>query len=184
MSHAPATPATPAPARPRGRHRWPLILAGMLAVHATLIIYAATLAVSDKSFAVVPGYYDKALSWDADRADRRAADDRGWSFELRPGAFADAGGQRLIVAELRDAAGAPLPGAAVTLEFFRHARASQAARVAMRETTPGRHEAVAAVAAAGAWRFNARVSLGDQQAAFDQDLTVGAAPPAPAETAP
>lgn len=170
----------PTPATAPGKRRlppWPFIIVGLLVAHTTLIIGAATLAIGDPSFAVVPDYYAKALAWDDDQASQRDAAERGWTFHVIPGAFTDPTGQRLIVATLNDKHGQPVPGAAVTLQLYHHARAADVTRLALRETAPGHHEALAPMPTAGTWRLEARVVEGNQPFAFTRDIEIPAATP-------
>jgi hypothetical protein len=100
----------PPPAASRRRLLWPTIVIGLLVGHAALILGAVTLAVSDRSFAVVPDYYDKAVHFDERRAALDASRKLGWalSFAFEP-ATDDA--PSAIVARLTDRDGRPVADA-------------------------------------------------------------------------
>lgn len=96
---------------------WPWIVVGLLGGHAAIIIAAVTMAVGDPSFAVVPDYYDKAVNFDAYKADLEASRALGWTLTLTPEDSADLRGRRAIVASLLDRDGQPIAGAQIELYF-------------------------------------------------------------------
>ncbi|MEE9403450.1 MAG: FixH family protein [Algisphaera sp.] len=168
------TNTAPAP-QPKGRYRWPIIIVGLLVVHTSFIIYAATLALGDKSFTVVPNYYDKALNWDKTRQSQRQAADLGWTFNVLPSTVADDTGQRQIVAHFKDANDQPLRGAAVSLQLYHHAHAGDVIHVALKENNQGHHQALAPLAASGTWHFDAQVQFNGETFTFGQNVNIGKA---------
>ena len=100
---------------------WPAALAGLLAASAAGNIAFMIVANRDASFAVERDYYKKAVEWDRAMAQQAANAELGWqaTARLEP----TAGGTARLVVRLRDAAGAPLDGAAVEAEAFASARA-------------------------------------------------------------
>lgn len=114
--------AKPNPNKPvstKGRVRWPLIVVGLLAGHATLIITAVTFAVGGSGRGVVSDYYTKAVDFDQHKAELAASAELGWEVKLMPGSLVDEQGQRLITATLSDASGQPMSDATINLWLTR-----------------------------------------------------------------
>ncbi|MBB6431507.1 FixH family protein [Algisphaera agarilytica] len=103
----------------KGRVRWPLIVVGLLAGHATLIITAVTFAVGGSGRGVVSDYYTKAVDFDQHKAELAASAELGWEVRLTPGSLVDEQGQRLITATLSDASDLPMDGATINLRLTR-----------------------------------------------------------------
>jgi len=98
-------------------------MSAILAVTVGVNLYVFHLATDDPSFAVEADYYQKAVHWDDELAQRRLNAELGWraTTELARSA---SGGAELRV-HLTDSAGAPLEGAAVRVEAFAINRASE-----------------------------------------------------------
>jgi len=155
----PGRPATP---------RWrvfvmPGVVLGLLGGQMVFIAIAITLATGDRSFAVVPDYYQKAVDWDQRRDALAASDELGWRVELRPSGAVDALGRRNLSVAVHDAAGQPLAGAAVTVEYFHHARAKDFRAVELSEVVPGQYATAAQMPLAGRWQFDVVIERGEQR---------------------
>jgi nitrogen fixation protein FixH len=117
-------PALPAPRKPR-HWKWPLIVVGLLLGHISIMVTAVVLATSDKSFAVLPDYYQKAVNWDKDQADLRASAKLGWQAILVPSPEVDPTGRRSIALTLTDAGGRPIANADVEVAAYHQARPNE-----------------------------------------------------------
>jgi hypothetical protein len=127
---------------------WPWIIGGALALHVVVSLVVVFIATSDPSYAVEEDYYQKALAWDEKRAQDHTNEVLGWSFEFavtppeRPGDLPE------VEAAIRDADGAPLNGATVSIEAFHNSRSDDILRTNLaaaaepglyRTTLPMRH---------------------------------------------
>lgn len=136
--------------------RWPAMIAGALAIHATAWLTVAWVANSDPSYAVEEDYYRKAVEWDAGRAELAASDALGWRLDYRvePG---PGPAEATVHATLADRDGAPVDGAAVALETFHNARAGDILRADLSADGAGAYSARLPMQRPGVWelRFTA-----------------------------
>jgi hypothetical protein len=124
------------------------LIASMLVGWAVMI----GLAVDDPGFALEPGYYAKAVNWDAEQAQRSDNARLGWRVTVT-----QSGGVRRanssIEVRLGDAVGRPVEGAHGSVEGFFNARASERVSAALREVGPGEYRAPLPLGHAGLWEF-------------------------------
>lgn len=105
-----------ATARPRHHTwKWPLIVVGLLVAHVTGMMTAVTIATRDKSFIVLPNYYQKALEWDQRKSALAAADKLGWERRITLGDFDASHQTRLIRIEMVDRNRQPLEGLSISI---------------------------------------------------------------------
>jgi nitrogen fixation protein FixH len=163
LNRTPGAPErTPHTGEAKSRLIWVGLIAGALGTHVILCVVTATIATSDPSFAVVPGYHQQALRWDEKLAADRAGAALGWSAEVVPGSTADVLGRRAVVVTLRDRDGRPVTGANVEANVFHHARAAEAHTVSFAETADaGTYAATTEMRRAGLWEVRLSVRRGD-----------------------
>ena len=143
--------------------RWPLIVVALLSGHLLLMVGAAVIATRDRSFAVAPNYYERALAWDKTRAEGRASEKLGWTVGIEPSRDVTPDGQRKLSVVLKDSQGQPISNASVQLEFYHHAHARDSQVVTIPSSSePGRYTSVLPMRYAGFWQFDLRASAGDQ----------------------
>lgn len=111
-----------------------------------ITVYAAA---TDKSFAVEPDYYRKAVGWDRAATQARRSAALGWRASIEIGPVA--GSVRPAVLRLRDREGRPIAGAAVELTAFASLDAARRVGRDMPETEPGVYAAAIPIAAGGVW---------------------------------
>ena len=169
-SPGPAADSAP-PRRRRGGNRWALIVVALLITHASAMIIAVLIATGDPSFAVVPDYYQKALSWDQRRAALRGSDSLGWTLVLKPGSVVDERRRRLVVAELHDAQGQPVAEPRLTLSYYHYSHGGQPGEAVLPSTGPGRFAATIPMRWPGTWHVEATVP--DTAFLHALDLTIG-----------
>jgi nitrogen fixation protein FixH len=103
---------------------WPVAVGAILGTCVAANIWLIRLASTDPSFAIEEDYYQRALHWDDELAQRRQNDALGWQLAPTLSAVsADSGAELRLT--LRDAAGKPLEGAAVTVRALHNARAGE-----------------------------------------------------------
>lgn len=117
-----------------------------------VLAYAAT---SDPSFAVEEDYYQKAVDWDAKRAQDAVNEKLGWQVKVEP-MNASLRGPVLLSATLIDRAGKPISGATLDVEAFHNARMNQKTKVTLVEKAPGRYQAELSVRRPGLWELRFR----------------------------
>jgi nitrogen fixation protein FixH len=153
------TPSTepPTTADDQGQGRagiiWPGIIIGLLSVQILLMLVMAYVATSDRTFAVEPDYYQKALNWDELAAQDRLNEQLGWSAHIKVSDAADLLKRRTVTCTLTDAAGQPLSGAEVEIFAFPHARAGQRLKQSMPEQQAGDYATLMQMARDGLWEF-------------------------------
>lgn len=132
---------------------WPAFLAGLLALGVGINLVLLVVATGDPSFAVERDYYRKGVEWDRTLQQERANARLGWTLgcEVRKGAVAVA---------LRDHTGAPLPGAAVTVEAFHNARAGRIVTASLSDAGDGIYRAQVPVTRPGLWELRFRAVRG------------------------
>jgi nitrogen fixation protein FixH len=157
-----ALPADPTGAKRRRGGHWPYLIVALLGVSLSANLALLVLAVDDPSFAVEPEYYEKAMAWDARRAQERRNEELGWSLALEVTAAEALPGSRRVEVLLLDAGGRPLDGATVRLETFHNARAGSIYQAALTEEGEGRHAAVLPLRRPGLWEFRFTVEHGGE----------------------
>lgn len=125
------------------QRRWIYVCAGLLLANVGVMV-VLVLASSWSAPAVVPTYYERAVTWDAAAARARVAEQLGWTVELE----LQRGGARM---RMRDGAGQPIVGAALALSGFHRGHPEQ--RAELRLVTDAAGEARGVPRSGGAaWR--------------------------------
>ncbi len=136
---------------------WALVPVALLAGSLTLIGVMVSIATSDPGFAVEANYYQKAVDWDAQRAQQAESSQLSWAVQWR--FEPDATSQRLegrvrVVVEMMDRNGVAIENAQLQATAFANARAARVESLDFRETTPGTYEASLELHRAGLWKFH------------------------------
>lgn len=139
---------------------WPAILVGLLGGQMALMLAMVGVATHDRSFAVEPDYYEKALHWDAQVARDAAERSLGWAARVRLGAESGPLRERELEVRVTDAQGRPLEGAEVTLEMFHPIDAAHRVVGALTAAGPGRYVAQVGAHRAGLWDTRIAVRRG------------------------
>ena len=155
---------------------WPIIIIGMLVGHVILMLVMVYLAVSDRSFAVEPNYYEKAMHWDETQAAQRASDALGWQAELKVAETADTYKMREVQCVLCDNQRQPIQGAEVKLIAFSHARGRQRHAMRLDPGPYGQYHGQLRVDRAGFWEF--RITATRDQDTFTETQVVKVVPAA------
>ena len=166
--------ATSAPAAPRRTYLWPTIIIGLLATHATLMIITVFVASSDRSFAVEPDYYQKAVNWDDISRQRVANDELGWSlqWDMSSTKSTVAGANGELKCRLVNRLGVALDGAKVAVELFPHAKAENHQQVALERVGDGWYTGRANFSVPGLWELRAVVQRGPDSFTSNQQLLI------------
>jgi nitrogen fixation protein FixH len=154
--------------RPRSGTYWPFFIVALLVGGAGANVGLMLVATGDRSFAVEPDYYQKALRWDETMAQEARNRALGWTIAV---AFERAArpGEITLAAQVNDRAGHAIEGAHVGVEAFHSARASHVLTAALRPEATGRYAATLPFDRPGVWELRLRVERGDQ--VFTRTLT-------------
>lgn len=157
--------------------RWPAIIIGLISLNVCIVVVTVVCATRDKSFAIEPEYYKKAVEWDRSARER----DRGvaLNWDVAVSLIAPRQGSRLPVLHVSlhgpaVAGGAPVPmdGAQVQVEAFAQARSGQRVSVVAEGVGGGDYEAEAPVTRAGLWEVRLKVKRGPESLSFVRTLLV------------
>lgn len=188
---APVAPTAQASGRRPSRGlAWPIGLAVILAISVGANMFVFHLASDDPSFAVEPDYYRKAVQWDDELAQRRRNAELGWRAAATLAAAREgaAGGDATeLRVRLTDSAGAPLDGAAVSVEALAIDRASQVATftlAAASDPAGGVYSAMLPAARAGRWELRLVATRGGERFTAVERLERAAVERASGERAP
>ncbi len=150
---------------------WTSFILLLLGGSISMWIYAAVLAVSDPSMAVVPDYHEKALQWDQHLAIEKASRELGWTIAVVPGATVS-NGQRELTLFVRDAQAQPVHAATGSVRLYHHARGKQVLRSELTETDAGAYRCTVDMHRAGTWHIEVTLQRGQEhvEQAMDYDL--------------
>lgn len=157
-SNAPST-ATSSALLARFPNRWalfPVVLLGLLvAIQAVLFSLSRT----DPSFAVEPEYYQKAVAWDQEMAQRSVNATLGWRSSAQ---LVARGNSANLYLTLEEPNGSPLTGATIQATVFPNSRALQRESVRPQETEPGLYTAVIPFGHQGEWEVRLTANRASQ----------------------
>lgn len=133
---------------------FPGIIFVLLGINLCVVVITVYLAHTDRSFAVVPDYYGKALAWNEVAAQRERNRELGWTANIEVGGVGVSG--RTVAVRLQDREGDPITGADVEILAFHNARASAQYRTTLDDAGDGVYRAVMPLHDAGVWEFRVR----------------------------
>jgi len=145
--------------KPRG-WQWPAFVVVLLLMNAGLAAVMIYYATTDKTFAVEPDYYRKAMNWDTFAAMRDASAKLGWSVQLRVRAAEDERARPRLVLHVADREGEPVSDVQFRGVAFHRARASERLELAFANAGDGEYECEAAMSRAGLWEVRLIASRG------------------------
>ena len=151
------------PARKPRSYKWPLIVVSLLLGHVTLMVSAVVIAKADKSFTVLPEYYQKAVDWEKNQAELRASQKLGWQVTVVPSADVSPTGERAVEVTLVDDAGRPIPDALVEITAYHHARPAELIKARLRTGTNGRAVQNVVMRREGFYQVNVTATAGNQK---------------------
>ena len=158
---------------PKGGRAW---IAGVVLILGTTVaanFYVMHLAGDDPSFAIEPDYYDRALHWDDELAQRERNAQLGW--RASPALDAAAAQGTTVQVRLADAAGVPVRDATVRVSAFPIARSAQVAEATLSPRADGAYAAPFPVQRSGAWEVRIEAVRGGDRFTSVHRLDVPAA---------
>lgn len=153
---------------------WPVAIVGLLGMNMTIVGVTVYYASRDKTSAVVPDYYMKAVHWD--ETARQAAANRalGWTVGVTvvPATGDSTARSATLTVTLADGAGRKIRAAAASVEAFHEADPTAKVRGALRPLGDGRYEAVLPIARAGLWRVDVAADAAGMKFTNEQSVEV------------
>lgn len=147
--------------RPRS-WQWPLAVFGLLGFQLCVCGVGLYFATSDPSVAIEPRYYEKALAWDDEAAQRATNTRLGWVASLAVSDDADAAGRRNLRLALTTNDARPLDGAKVKLVAFHHTRSSDRLVAELAPESDGFYAAWLPLRQSGWWEVRVRIERGPE----------------------
>ena len=142
--------------------QWPLGIVAVLTLSAGGQIWFAVVASRDQAFAVEGDYYNKAIRWDVELAQRHQNALLGW--RIVPALQLDRGkGEGALSIELRDSAGSAITGADVRVLAMHNARAARQLSAALTEVGGGTYRTPLLAQRSGEWELRFSVRRGTQR---------------------
>ncbi len=143
--------------------RWPAFIAGALALQVIASLVTIYLATSNPSYAVEDDYYQKALAWNAKRAQDRRNLKLGWTLTYEVEPATTAGDQAALSVVLTDTDGSPVDGALLELEAFHNARADDVLRARLDGHGDGRYSTSLPMTRRGVWEVRFVAERGEDR---------------------
>lgn len=137
----------------RRRWLWPGIVFAMIGAQMLIVVVYVVIALGDRSFAIEPDYYQKALHWDDHVAQGRANQSLGWTIALEIAAQETAAGQRRVTVVVKDRQGVAVEAARVELAAFHHARAEDRLSAVLEPAGDGLYAVDLRLRRSGLWEF-------------------------------
>jgi len=156
--------------------RWPVAIVALIALHVAGMISVILIATRDRSFAVEPNHYQKALAWDAFSARARASAALGWKVVSRTDAALDRAGLRGLELVITGRDDKPVTGARVAVLAFPHARGEERVRIDLVEGEAGHYLAHAAMVRPGLWELRVVAERGGDSFSSTILHTIGGSP--------
>lgn len=140
---------------------WPLLVVCLLGFTVVINVILVMKATNDPSFAVEEDYYQKAVNWDEQMAERRESDALGWTVELQT-APADSAEMKLIVL-VKDRDGRPISDGAVLVTARHNARSNRPVTASLDASPDGGYRGPIALIRPGLWQFDVEVTRNDDR---------------------
>lgn len=145
-----------------GARFWAWVPAGLLGVMLVGLGSLATIAADDPGFALERDYYQKAVAFDRELAQRAENARLEWKFDVSAGALG-ADGTATMRIEIAGPAG-PLSGARVQVEALRNAAAFRVLEAFLPESGPGQYESELRFDHGGLWEVRVAAEQGNSRA--------------------
>lgn len=131
---------------------WPVAMAAILGIGVAANVWLIRVASADPSFAVEEDYYQKALRWDEELAQRARNDSLGWTGEpVLTTTSSDAGATLRVT--IRDARGLPVQAGSVRVRAMHIARASDVLEAELAPSPGGGYVTRLPIHRSGLWEL-------------------------------
>lgn len=144
----------------RSGWQWPALVIALLLMNLALAVVAVYYATTDKTFAVEPDYYRKAMRWDSYAAMRDASAKLGWTVNARVESTVTPTGKPRLVVHVVDKEQKEVSDVQLRAIAFHRARASDRLELALANAGGGVYECEAAMDRPGLWEVRLIASRG------------------------
>ena len=175
MSETNATPEAPKvdpKVAARAALIWPGIVVALLVFQIVISGVAVVLASKGGGPVVVEDYHQRALDWDAHRAELNASAKLGWRAVWMIEPESDSIGRRRLRVDIVDKDRQPLTGADVSAVVFHHAHANQRETLELEEATPGCYVVKFPARWSGIWELDLKATVGEQQFLLNENKQI------------
>ena len=148
------------------------MIVGLLSLHVAAVLVMVWVATRDRSFAVEPDYYQKALHWDDSQQQERDNQRLAWQVTIDIDPQKSDLGDQNVICRLSDKAGRPLEEAFIDLVAFSHARGNQRLTTIFAEDAPGRYRGFLRFRRPGLWEFRMVIHHGHDVFTYNQQRQV------------
>lgn len=156
----------------RARRTWVGFVLLLLGGSVGMWLYAAFLAVSDPSMAVVPDYHEKALEWDEHMEAVRASEALGWSVHFLVGTKNGEKGTRALTLFIRDRDAQVVSNAIGHLRLYHHTRGKDPQSIELMESDPGTYVCEVRMDRDGWWQFELSMDWNDRHFEWTQSQDI------------
>lgn len=143
---------------------WPVIIVALLGLNVTVCAITVVSALSGVT-SIEPDYYEKALAWDAHKAEFADPESLGWTVD----AAASAGTLDITI---KDRDGAPVAATAVSGVYFHQARSDKRTKIAFTSVGHGRFIAPADLPRPGWWELRLEIITPEVKAQTVRQINV------------
>ncbi len=140
------------------RSPWPFAIVGLLGMNVTIVGITVFYATSDRSMAVEPNYYQRALAWDRNQIQSTRNAQLGWTLTLE--ASNPRHGRSDLALSLRDRSGKPIEDARIEALAFHNSRASERQTLLLSSMGKGEYSGTLAADRDGLWHFQVTIQHG------------------------
>lgn len=148
----------------RSRRFWVSVICGFFAIDFSIAAIAISMAAGDPSFRSIPGYGERAVSWDVRQKRKQSSKELGWDIKLqRSEPLRDA-----LELTIADEANKPVSGCSGTVRIFHYTRVATQLQAAWIEQEPGRYIAKVDVAKPGLWQLELELHKGPDQSFWSE----------------
>ncbi len=146
---------------------WVCLICSFFAMDFSIAAIAISMAAGDPSFRSIPGYGERAISWDVRRQRIEASQKLGWQIVVhRVEPLRNA-----IDVTITNSENEPVTGCTGSLQLFHYTRVAEQFKPQLNEVEPGRYRATVDVTKLGRWHLELEIhGVGDQHFWSEQTL--------------
>ena len=152
---------------------WPLMVVGLMVLQFGLSSTSLYLAISDKSFAVEPSYYSRAINWETSSNSSTSGYGQSWKFQLSIGENDSLEEQTAIRVDLIETSGERIKNATMTLIGFHHSNTKAVQRITMVPTEIGDYLGKLSLEREGIWEIQISARVGENVCEYMQTVNIG-----------
>lgn len=150
------------PSEDASRYIWCGVIIGLLCLQLVGCVFALIMATTSSSMAVIPDYHQKAMQWDAHKAQQAKTAALGWKESIDVSGPMDIMENRLITIRVEDADGNPVDINQMEATIYHHADAATLHEVSLEQLAPGTFRGKLRLRKAGLWQVETKIITADR----------------------